>query len=163
VQQVIYIEEGSPALDAWQALLLTGLRDFEGRVQFPDDKFQTKMGFENKAATGVMGSMLWASLLQLYEYMESSNFVDKREWRIVNPDPNYSIREITHAAIGQVSPPQGWAQHMNVGPVSPGDITKFICPRGEFREFQSALSAEYRNIPIYQIGGRFRSLIRSMF
>lgn len=148
-QRVIYVDSDGPVTECLRAIFAIGYRDCETRIRFPDDAGWT-MAFENKAvASAVAGAALWANLLQLYEYMESSQFSQEREWRITHPDPYYSLADRrTEQVIGDVSPPKGWAIFLNVVKVTPGDIEAFICPSSECHAFQRALPSTYANVPL---------------
>ena len=152
-ERVIYIESDGPALDAWRSLFLAGYRDVAARIEHPDDAAWL-MSFENKAMAGaVAGSTLWAALLQLYEYMESADFAAEREWRIVHPHPYYSLSDSKKEVIRQVSPPQGWAQFLNVVRISPPDVEALICPRSEYQSLQRALPEGYGSVAVIQTEG----------
>ena len=148
-QRVIYVDSEGPVTEALRAIFETGYRDCEARIRFPEDAGWT-MAFENKAvAHAVVGSPLWANLLQLYEYMESSQFSREREWRIAHPDPYYSLAgRRTEQVISDVSPPQRWAKFLNVVRVTPADIAAFICPSKECHALQRVLPAGYANVPV---------------
>jgi hypothetical protein len=152
-ERVIYIESAGPALDAWRSLFRIGYRDVTARIKYPDDAAWL-MSFENKAMAGaVAGSTLWAALLQLYEYMESADFVGEREWRIVHPHPYYSLSDSKDEVIQQVSSPQGWAQSFNVVRISPREVEAFICPTSEYQTLQHALPEEFGSLAVYQTEG----------
>jgi hypothetical protein len=151
-QRVIYVDSAGPVTDSLRSIFEIGYRDCEARIRYPEDAGWT-MAFENKAvASSVAGAMLWANLLQLYEYMESSQFSGEREWRIVHPDPYYSLAgRRTEQVIRDVSPPQGWANYLNVVTVAPGDIEALVCPSSECHALRQALPPEYANVPLIPI------------
>jgi hypothetical protein len=153
-ERVIYVDDVGPAFDAWRSLFRAGYRDLTSRIKHPDDAGWL-MAFENKAVAGaVAGSVLWAALLQIYEYMQSAEDSAEREWRIVNPLPNYSVSDYSRKeAIRQASPPEGWAQHLNVVRVARGDVGALLCPRTERDRLVGALPAEYNNAPVIEIEG----------
>lgn len=148
-QRVVYVDSDGPVTEALQAIFEIGYRDCEARIQFPEDAGWT-MAFENKAvAHAVVGAPLWANLLQLYEYMESSQFSREREWRISQPDPLYGLADKrTEEVIDNVSPPLGWAKFVNVVKIEPVDIAAFVCPSSECRTFQHALPSTYANVRV---------------
>jgi hypothetical protein len=151
-ERVVYVESVGPALDAWRSVFAMGYRDATARIRYPDDAAWL-MSFENKAMAGaVAGSALWAALLQLYEYMESAEHADQREWRIVHPYPYYSISASKDEAIRQVSPPQGWA-HLNVLRLLPRDVKKLVCPRSEYQSVRNALPDGFANVDVLQTEG----------
>ncbi len=148
-QRVFYVESEGLITESLRAVFGIGYRDCEARIRFPDDAAWT-MAYENKVVAGkVVGAALWANLLQLYEYMESSQFSCEREWRIVHHEPYYSLAGLrTEQVIGDVSPPQGWAKHLNVITIAPADVAALICPSQERQLFQQALPAKYANVPV---------------
>lgn len=148
-QRVVYIDNNGPITESLRVIFEIGYRDCEARIRFPGDA-GWEMAYENKAvADAVVGAALWANLLQLYEYMESSQFFREREWRIAHPDPYYSLAgRRTERVIDDVSPPQGWAKCLNVVKVTPADIVAFICPLSECHAFQRALPGGYANVPV---------------
>lgn len=152
-ERVIYVEDDGPALDAWRSLFAIGYQDVTARIEHPDDAAWL-MSFENKAMAGaVAGSALWAALLQLYEYMESAGNSAQREWRIVHPHPYYSLSDSKDEVIRQVSPPQGWAQSLNVVRVSRGDMEALVCPRSKYGSLQRALPDRFADVAVLQTGG----------
>ena len=147
-ERVIYVEKEGPAYEVWRSLFAVGFRDVKSRIEYPDDAAWL-MSFENKAAAGaIAGSRIWATLLQLYEYMESAEFSSEREWRIVNPDPDYSLSQSKSEVIRQVSPPQGWAQKKNLVPVSHRDVEAFVCPRNEYGRLLDSLPDGYQDLTV---------------
>jgi len=152
-QRVFYVDSDGPATEALQAIFQIGYRDCVARIRYPDDAGCT-MAFENKAAAGaVVGAVLWANLLQLYEYMESSQFAREREWRITQPDPLYGLAyKRTEDVIDDVSPPTGWAQFVSVLRIEPADIAAFVCPASKCRSFQDALPSSHGNVRVVCTG-----------
>jgi hypothetical protein len=148
-QRVLYVISEGLITESLRTIFEIGYRDCEAHIRFPDDAGWT-MAYENKAVTGaVVGAALWANLLQLYEYMESSQFSCEREWRIVHPDSYYSLAgRRPEQVIDDVSPPQGWAEHLNVAKIAPADVVALICPPQERQVFQRALPAQYANVPV---------------
>lgn len=153
VQRVIYLDPTGPASAAWKSLFAIGYNDLAARIQFPDDA-AWKMSYHNKAMAGaVAGSMLWANLLQIYEYMESSEFSAEREWRVVQSTPNYSISESPGAAVASVSPARGWANLLNALTFRPSDISALVCPSSRVIGLRQALSPPYAQIAILETDG----------
>ena len=149
-ERVIYVQNEGPAYEAWRSLFTVGYRDLRSRIKYPDDAGWL-MSFENKAAAGaVAGAAIWATLLQLYEYMESADFSCECEWRIVHPDPYYSLSQSKNEVIRQVSPPQGWAQRLNVLPVSRRNVEGFVCPRNEYDRLLDSLPDGYQDFTVFK-------------
>lgn len=152
-ERVIYIRDEGPAFDAWRYLFTLGYHDLKSRIEQPDDAAWL-MSFENKAAAGaIAGAMLWGTLLQLYEYMEPAEHAHQREWRIVQPLPYYSLSESTEEVVRQVSPPQGWANFLNVVKITRPDIDAFVCPRCDQAALLDALPGEYEDVPVFPLEG----------
>lgn len=151
-QRVIYVDVDGPATDAWRNLFEIGYRDVQCRIKYPDDEGWL-MSYENKAAaSSIAGSALWASLLQIWEYMEPASVAWQREWRIVNPVPLYSLNEKMAEAIQQVSPPQNWAKITNVVPIPRSEVEALTCPANLVTELMSALPENYKRINILELG-----------
>lgn len=151
-RRVIYVDEDGPTTEAWRNLFAIGYRDVHCRIKYPDDGGWL-MAYENKAvASSIAGSVLWANLLQIWEYMEPASVARQREWRIVNPLPLYSLSESKTEAIHQVSPPQNWAKFTNVVPIPQNAVEALICPQCLVPELMSALPEGYRNITILESG-----------
>jgi hypothetical protein len=147
-RRVIYVDENGPVTEAWRNLFAIGYSDVRSRVEYPDDGGWL-MAYENKvAASAIAGSVLWASLLQLWEYMEPASDAQQREWRIVNPVPLYSLSESKSEVIRQVSPPKNWATITNVVPIPRCEVEALICPSSVIPELTSALPENYKNITI---------------
>ncbi len=127
-QRVIYVEGEGPFTDALGAIFKIGYKDLKARIKYPDDGGWL-MSFENRAAAGaIAGASLWANLLTLWEYLEPASSAHQREWRIVNPNPLYSLSENKHEIIEKFSPPEGWAKHTVVVSVAPADVEAIVCP-----------------------------------
>lgn len=152
-QRVIYVDEQGPLTDALRVLFAIGYADVTRRIKHPDDTAWL-MAYENKHAAGaITGSRLWAHLLQLWEYLEPASSAHQREWRIVNPQPLYSLSEDKAKAIADVSPPQNWAKSINVLPIARPDVVALVCQGVELVRFRALLPDAYRDLRIIQSGG----------
>lgn len=147
VNRVIYVAKEGATLEAWKGLFAAGYREVHARVADPEDT-GLLMAYHNKAVAGICGAAVWASLLQLYEYMEPEENSHQREWRMVNSIPDYSLDKPKHELIRQVSPPQGWAKHLNLVQISSTDIDGFVCPAAQRDALINALPNSCKNIPI---------------
>ncbi len=157
-QRVIYVDNEGLVAETLKAIFNIAYCDCKSRIRFPDDAVWN-MAFENKAvAASVVGATLWANILQLYEYMEPSYLSNEREWRIVNPDPNYGFaQKRTEEIIKDVSPAIGWAEHVNTLS-SPSndtkmkfnteDITALICPADESETIKKNLPESFSEVII---------------
>lgn len=149
-QRVIYVDEGGPATEAWRKLFAIGYEDVHNRIKYPEDGGWL-MAYENKvAASAIAGSALWASSLQIWEYMEPASVAWQREWRIVNPVPLYSLNEKKAEAIQQVSPPQNWAKFTNVVPIPRSEVEALTCPTNLVPKLMSILPENYKSIKILE-------------
>lgn len=146
-QRVIYVSNEGPVKDALRTAFDVGYRDLQTRIEYPDDA-AWQMAFENKAMAKVAGAMLWFNLLTLWEYLEPEKNSHQSEWRIVNKFPFYSLSENKAETIAAVSPPVGWAIHMNVLTLSPNDVSALVCPTASVQNFKELLPAEYRDVKL---------------
>lgn len=153
VQRVIYVEKEGPVTDALRVLFASGYADVTSKIEYPDDGAWL-MAYENKvAASAIAGSTVWAHLLQLWEYLEPAESASQREWRIVNPEPLYSLKEDKTQTIADVSPPQNWAKFVNVLPIPRADVTALVCRPSERAKLLECLPLEYQDIPIFELNG----------
>ena len=86
--------------------------------------------------------------LELYQYMEPASHSVQREWRIVNPDPDWSISKSKEEAVKNVSPPKGWATVTSVVPIEPEDIVALICQKQDVNNLSLSLHQKFREVPI---------------
>ena len=121
----------------------------EAERRYPGDAAWT-MAYHNAAAAGMDGAVDWARFLLRYQFMAPSVDAWELEWRIVNPDPHYSISKDPREAIRQVSPPQGWAIHFNVVKITPADVDHLIVRSGDRGQLLAALPDEYRAISVFE-------------
>jgi hypothetical protein len=151
-QKVIYVDRKGPIFEALRWLFQAGYEQLEAAIEYPDDA-ALRMAFTNKAMAGVAGGPLWAHLLQLYEYLEPIERSDQQEWRIVHPHPYYGLADSKSEIIKSVSPPQGWAKHLNVVPVEPGDVVQIIYPAPIRDDLRDILPEPYRDVPFQCLDG----------
>lgn len=152
-QRVIYVDEAGPLTEALQTLFRIGYHDVTARIRYPDDGVWL-MAYENKAAaSAIAGSRAWASLLQLWEYLEPASCAAQREWRIVNPEPFYSLSENKKVAIARVSPPHNWAKFSNLVPIKPEDVMALVCRPVDRSALEQNTPEPFRNVPVWFTGG----------
>lgn len=152
-QRVLYVDDQGPITEVLQVLFAFGYDDVTRRIEYPGDGGWL-MAYENKhAASAIAGSTLWAHLLQLWEYLEPASSSQQREWRIVNPQPLYSLSENKAEAIAHVSPPQNWAKFTNVLPISRSDVVALVCDANEIGHLKAKLPQAYDDVRIIQTGG----------
>lgn len=150
-QRVIYVEDHGPITDAWRAIFAIGYRDVKARIRFPDDGVWL-MAYENKAvARAIARSALWANLLQIYEYMEPSSVAHQREWRIVNPEPLYSLSKSKDEVIRNVSPPQNWAKFTNVVSIRRTAVEALVCPADRASELRTLLPEGFTDVTFLDV------------
>lgn len=143
-ERVLYLDDAGPLFESLEAVFRVGEADLESKIKYPDDSAWT-MAYTNKAvAGGVAGSVLWANLLQIYEYLEPIASSYQNEWRVVNQQPYYGFAATTEEIIKNVSPPQGWAKMLNVLKFEPEDVTAIVCPITEIRGIRKKLPERYR-------------------
>jgi len=147
-QPVIYIYDEGPVHSSFRFLFTQLHSKAMAEEKYPDDAAR-QMWETSRAMAGVVGQPLYAHLLGLYRFMEPASNFSEREWRIVNPEPDYSISNETDKAINNVSPPEGWAKILNVVPVQPGDIVSLHCKQSDKDELESSLPNEFKATKIY--------------
>lgn len=146
-QPVIYLPDKGPLVDVFQSLFVQSYENAVTEEEYPDDT--ALRGWRTNAAmAGFAGQHIYRCLLRLYEFMEPAKHSNEREWRIVNPMPNYSISNLTEDAIKEVSPPLGWAIHVNVVKVEPPDVAALICPQADKNDLEQRLPQDFEEVPI---------------
>ena len=144
-QKVLYLDDDGPLFDAIKNIFQIGYHDLKSRIKYPEDA-AWNMSYTNKAmASSVAGAGLWASLLQLYEYMEPIRNSYQHEWRIVHQLPLYGYKDTKSEVIENISPPKNWSKFIHVLKVFPSDITGLVCPEGKESEFREYLPNEYKS------------------
>lgn len=149
-QRVIYVDDRGPLTETFCSLFAEGYADLTRRINHPDDDAWL-MAYENKNIAGALsGSVFWSNLLQLWEYLEPASSAAQREWRIVNPVPHYSLSKDKTKAIAQVSPPQGWANAMNVLPIPQSEVVALVCVGNARTNLRANLPPNFRDIEIIE-------------
>lgn len=138
---------GIRALRFKLSLSVTSKKIYEEMAVFPDDRFRLH-AFHNAAAAGYIGASEYAKLLLAYRYTAPYSDRDENEWRIVNKHPNYSIPIDPHDAIKAVSPPLGWAIHLNTIKLPLTGVRYISVPPGEAMALRKLLGSEFSNIEI---------------
>jgi len=133
-------------------LFQSAYEECKAAIEYPDDA-ALLMAFTNKAMADVAGARHWARLLQLYEYLEPIEHSGHQEWRIVQPYPYYGYADSKQEIIKAVSPPRGWATHVNVVRVEAADVVRIICPASNHDELRARLPEVYRNVPLQCLEG----------
>ena len=146
-QKVLYVDRKGPVFEAFKRLFQAAYGQLEQNIDFPDDA-ALRMAFTNKQMAGVTGGILWAHLLQIYEYLEPIENAYQQEWRIVHPYPYYGYPQSKTDIIKAVSPPKGWAQHFNVVPLECEDVVRIICPKSCCDRLRKNLPKLYRDAPL---------------
>lgn len=152
-QPVVYLDtSGGPFAESFKKVFQIGYDDLKRRIDFPRDKCQTAAFHNKHAAAAVVGAHLWASLLQIYEYLEPSINSSEKEWRLVYPLPNY-----THAnsriedIIENASPPTGWGIHTDVVPIENKDVKRLVCREADKYELIEKLPPDFNSTPIMTV------------
>jgi Putative abortive phage resistance protein AbiGi, antitoxin len=150
IQRVVYIDSSGPATASWQSIFAIAHDDLTSHLRFPDETAQL-MEHHNKAMARIRGAVLWADLLQMYEYMESSDFAAEREWRAVVSTPNYSISESRSDAVASISPAKNWAKYFNALTFCPRDVKALVCPSASVSLLRRALSPSFAHVEIIAV------------
>jgi hypothetical protein len=152
-QRVTYVEDDGPIAESLKVLFAIGYADVKRRIKYPDDGAWL-MAYENKAAANaIAGSTIWAHLLQLWEYLEPVASADQREWRVVNPQPNYSLSESKVQVIADVSPPKNWAQFTNIVPIQRSDVVALVCRSSDRETLFPHLPSAYHDVAVVETSG----------
>jgi hypothetical protein len=109
------------------------------------------MAYHNRNQARVIGADLYDAVLGLYEFLEPLKNSYQNEWRITHPYPHYGISDHAASAVEEVSPPEGWAQVLNVIRISPPDLRYLVSPNGASDELRAKIPDLYRDIPNYEI------------
>ena len=144
-QRVFYVPETGPQVEALRLLFSAGLQELEQKL--PTAERQWPMPFENRAvAATIAGASLWRTLLTLWEYFEPEESAAQREWRVVNPEPDYSVFGTKAETIAAVSPPMNWAKHTRVVPIQPREVVAFVCPQSLVESTRIALPPPFQAV-----------------
>jgi hypothetical protein len=144
LQKVIYIDERGPVHEALSELFKIGYQDLKERIRNRDNS-TSDMPYTNKAMASIYRAKAWYNLLQLYEYLEPICNSYQQEWRLVQKEPLYGYKNTKEEIIKNISPPEGWANILNVLKFNPKDVKGFVCPCGEKNELFEVLPAGYKS------------------
>lgn len=147
-QPVIYVSDTGPVLDSLRFLFQQTYQKAKAEEQFPDD-LARQQWMVSAPMAGVIGKPLYAALLNLYQFMEPAQHSAEREWRIVNPNPDWSISSSTEKAIKNVSPPRGWATVLHVVPIDPEDVVALFCRKQDAAGLEKSLQEKFKQVPIH--------------
>ena len=147
-QPVIYISNEGPVSDTFQKLFQQFYQKAKVEELYPDDTARQQW-MVNKAMANVVGQPIYALLLSLYEYMEPAVHSKEREWRIVNPSPDYGISKDSKEALKNVTPPRGWAKIIHVLPIESADIEAIHCPKQQCEKLRESIPAKYEQVAIH--------------
>lgn len=147
IQPVIYVPDTGPVLDSLAFLFKQTYQKAEAEELYPDDLVRQQWMVSAPMA-GVTGKPLYAALLNLYQFMEPAQHSVEREWRIVNPNPDWGISNSVEKTIKNVSPPQGWATVLHTVPIKPEDIVELVCRKKDAYGLLNLLEEEFKQVPI---------------
>lgn len=148
IQKVFYVDSEGPIFEALRWLFKYAYDDLVKKSLNREGEV-SQMAFTNKARAAVAGGILYAKLLELYEYMEPIEHSYQQEWRIVHPMPLYGYKETKQEIIANVSPPKGWGKFVHVITLTPNDVVGFVCPAKDKGILQRALNHRYSEKHIY--------------
>lgn len=153
LQPVIYVPQFGPVVEAFRFLFTQTYQKALAEKEYPDDKAM-QMWVVSSVMANVAGQPLYGSLLRIYQFMEPARHSGEREWRAVNPYPDWSISNSTEKAIKNVSPPKGWAKIVHVLKVEPADIEAIICHDVNETELRAKLPETFREVSIQALKTR---------
>lgn len=144
-QRVFYVPESGPLVESLRLLFSAGLQEIEQKL--PATEKHWPMPFENRAVAGtIAGASLWRTLLTLWEYLEPEESAAQHEWRVVNPEPDYSSFGTKAETIAAVSPPKNWAKFTRVVRIQPSEIVAFVCPQSLVESTRIALPLPFQKV-----------------
>jgi hypothetical protein len=116
-------------------------------ARYPDDAFRV-WSFHNANVAAYLGAKEYAALILLYQYMAPSKDRWEKEWRIPMRRPFYSIPMTARDAVAAVSPPKGWAKHVNVLKPPTYAVCGLVCPHGTRTALLEYVPEDLRSLPI---------------
>ncbi len=150
-QKVLYVDKTGPIFESMRDVFMDAYYELKRKVDvYPEDAAR-EMAYHNKAMAGLVGVSSYAALLTLYEYLEPIENQYQNEWRVCNPNPNYSISEDISDAIREVSPPKGWANILNVVPIANRDLNHLMCRKGEGEKLRESIPSDFEEVDIIEI------------
>lgn len=148
IQPVIYIPDNGPILESFRFLFQQTFQKAQAEELFPNDTARQKW-IVSSAMAGVTGKPVYKRLLDLYQFMEPAQYSAEREWRIVNPNTDWSIPHDRKTTIKNISPPKGWGNVLYTLPIRSDDIVAFVCHEKDKNDLFSSLSEEFKGISIF--------------
>ena len=148
---VLYVGSSGPLFDSLQSLFVAGYDQVKRQIASYGGDAMHQMAYHNRYQARVIGADLYDAVLGLYEFLEPLRNSYQNEWRITHPYPHYGISENAARAVEEVSPPEGWAQVLNVIRISPPDVRYLVSPNGASEALRDKVPDQYRDIPIYEI------------
>ena len=152
-QRVFYVPTSGPLTEALQRLFEAGAQDLANRLPVSAES-RFHMSYENRAlASTIAGAGLWRNLLTIWEYLEPEDSAAQREWRIVNPEPDYTDFGTKPEAIQAVSPPENWAKFNRVLPISSEEVVHLVCPHSRLEALRASLPPAFTALPVLETDG----------
>lgn len=155
-QRVIYISDSGPTRDAFQRLFEFARAEIDQEIsRYPDDGCRHVV-FASKNMAAVFGCSLYATMLELYDYMQTDAHSAQVEWRIVQqlpfkwdaPDRKQLIGKVLQFAQTFGNPR---AQHVRASVlVLPSDITGLICPFDQADALRGRLPTAFSKVQIIE-------------
>tara|TARA_R100001143_G_scaffold60820_1_gene60640 strand:- start:872 stop:1405 length:534 start_codon:yes stop_codon:yes gene_type:complete len=110
----------------------------------PGDKGMA-LAYGNKEFAGLLGAKGYQSLLEQYEYMQTSCDRLQREWRITQKYPFQGIRP------KEVPNEHGWEGMLRFKKIRSEDVEFLICPKGMKGNFLTCMPDEFRTSGIVEV------------
>ncbi|MGE0254780.1 MAG: hypothetical protein AB7N54_03480 [Alphaproteobacteria bacterium] len=139
VRKVTYVsrEEAQASHDAVRC----AMDDLTRRIEHPDDE-AIKFAYKNKDFAQWLGASKYANILAEYEYMQTTDDLAQREWRVTQHLPFYNQPPRT------VPSPEGWGGLLFFKKFQPQDVAFFACHASEVDSLHASLPAEFRSVAI---------------
>ena len=147
-QPVLYIDDEGPVAESFRFLFEQFHSKALSEERYPNDAARQQWEV-SCAMANIEGQPLYAELLKIYQYMEPARHFSEREWRIVNPKPDWGISNDTSKVVKNVSPPEGWAKWLHVVQIAPEDAAAIHCKQENHEALKKSLPALFQNVLIH--------------
>jgi hypothetical protein len=145
---VRYISEVGPEAEELCVRFQSAFAQLESILRSDPTKGFGGMERTNKHMAAIIGAPDYFHVLSEFEFLAPVKNRDQREWRIVNPHPNYSASSDPKRAVAAVTSRQGWPQVINCVKVGRSDVSFFVCPAGRVLELRNSLPIQWQGAEI---------------
>lgn len=153
VERVIYVRDSGTVCCSFKWLFQNAVNILQANIMDPEDGL-LHMSFENeRIAAMIPGGSLYQNLLRLYEFMEPEENAHQREWRITNPEPDYSFTGDKRRDINMARTDTSKLGKKSLK-LHPNDIMFIIAPWTSLPTLYWKLSKQFWRVEIIPVGIR---------